>query len=154
MGELAKYFLFGFFLTSIPATTGALIANSQPPQTQVLAENVEVTQPPLASAELSEDGSPSPKVSQTPEPSPPEASPSQAPTPTPDVWPPADLEPLFTRFASEFSADQNMLEYIANCESHYNPLAINGDYVGMFQFGSLTWSQPRPYLTNQCRGIN
>lgn len=149
MKEIAKYFLLGFVLTVVPSTTGALIANGIKIQNQVLAENIEVIETPTPSP----TASPSPTVKPTPKPSPtPKATPTPSPTPsptpakptpTPDVWPPANLEPLFTRFATEFSTDQNLLEYIANCESHFNPLATNGPYLGMFQFGPVTWQKYR-----------
>lgn len=66
-------------------------------------------------------------------------TPTPIPTPTPDVWSPPDLEPLFSRYAGQYGVDQNVLERIANCESHFNPNARSGDYLGMFQFSTNTW---------------
>jgi soluble lytic murein transglycosylase-like protein len=42
-----------------------------------------------------------------------------------------------------YGVDKNVLERIANCESHFNSNAINGPYVGMFQFSPSTWSNYR-----------
>lgn len=65
------------------------------------------------------------------------------PTPTPDVWSPADMEPIFSRFAGQYGVDKNILERLANCESHFNPNAKNGDYLGLFQFSTNTWTNYR-----------
>jgi len=65
------------------------------------------------------------------------------PTSTPDVWSPAIYEPFFTQYANTYGVDKNVLERLANCESHSNPEAVSGDYVGMFQFGSVTWQKYR-----------
>ena len=77
------------------------------------------------------------------------AEPTSTPTPlvepreTPDVWSPPDQEPLFAKYAGQYSVDKNALERIANCESHFNPNAVNGIYVGMFQFAPGTWQSQR-----------
>lgn len=68
------------------------------------------------------------------------------PTPTPDVWSPPDMDPLFAQFAGQFGVDKNTLERIAVCESHFNPNAANGDYLGMFQFSTSTWQNYRSQL--------
>ena len=69
----------------------------------------------------------------------PTATPEPEPTSTPDVWSPPSLEPWFAQYAGQYGVDKNALERIANCESHFNPNASNGDYVGMFQFATQTW---------------
>jgi len=45
-----------------------------------------------------------------------------------------------------YGVDKNILERLANCESHFNPNAIMGDYVGMFQFSVNTWINYRNRL--------
>jgi hypothetical protein len=73
------------------------------------------------------------------------ASEGQAPRPTPDVWSPAELEPIFAQYAGQYGVDKNLLERIANCESHFNPNASGngGAYLGMFQFSASTWINNR-----------
>jgi len=61
------------------------------------------------------------------------------PTPTPDVWAPPAMESAFSSYAGQYGVDKNILERLANCESHFNPNAKNGIYLGMFQFSPNTW---------------
>lgn len=84
--------------------------------------------------------SPTPMQTQTPEPT---STVVPSPTATPDVWSPPDLEPIFARFAGQYGIDKNLIERIANCESHFNSNAKNGDYLGMFQFSTSTWINMR-----------
>ncbi len=58
----------------------------------------------------------------------------------------SDLESLFDKYSSEYSVDKNLLKKIANCESHFNSTSRNGDYGGMFQFSSGTWSGTRAQM--------
>jgi hypothetical protein len=133
----------------------------KPQSTQVLAQTFEVISEPteFPTPEPTITPSPSPTVKPTSTPSPtakatpkvivtPSPTPQVAvmPTATPDVWAPAHLEGWFSQYAGQFGVDKNVLERIANCESHFNPNARNGDYVGMFQFNSSTWSTYRTQL--------
>ena len=70
-------------------------------------------------------------------------TPTPIPTPTPDVWAPPELEGWFTQYAGSYGIDKNILERLANCESHFNVNSQNKDYLGMFQFSSSTWSNYR-----------
>lgn len=83
--------------------------------------------------------SPSPTPILTPKPTTEPASTPPVPTSTPDVWSPETMEPLFSSYAGQYGVDKNLLERIANCESHFNPGAVNGDYAGLFQFATNTW---------------
>lgn len=101
-----------------------------------------VSPTPIPTNTLSPSATPAPVITFTPTPMPiPTDTPE--PTPTPDVWSPPDMEPIFSRFAGQYGVDKNILERLANCESHFNPEARNGDYVGMFQFSTHTWSDIR-----------
>lgn len=86
----------------------------------------------------------------TPEPeddtSTPQAEPDPAPQETPDVWSPPDLEPIFARYAGQYGVDKNVLERLANCESHFDPDARNGNYLGLFQFSERTWMVNREQI--------
>lgn len=81
-------------------------------------------------------------------------NPSPSPTPTPesepteiqDYWSPPEMDPIFARFAGEYGVDKNTLERIAVCESHFNPNARNGPYLGMFQFSSRSWISARSQM--------
>lgn len=69
------------------------------------------------------------------------------PTPTmqPTFPPTTDLDTLFSRYSDLYHADKETLRKIAKCESGFNSQAVNGPYLGMFQFASQTW------LTNRGR---
>lgn len=98
---------------------------------------------------------PSPTPTSTPTPTPtntptptmtPTPTPTEIPTPTPTPLPvlaPSDIDSLFSRFAGEYSVDQDLLKRIARCESGFNSNAENGDYVGMFQFATSSWTGTR-----------
>lgn len=49
------------------------------------------------------------------------------------------IDGLFEKYSQEYKVDKQVLEKIAYCESHFNPQAINGPYLGMFQFMESTW---------------
>lgn len=73
---------------------------------------------------------------------------SLTPTPTPTTKPitaPTHLEPLFQKYAAQYGADSNLLKKIADCESHFNnnAIALDGLYVGMYQFSSSSWISMR-----------
>lgn len=131
----------------------------KPQSIQVLAQTIEVTPIPTATPIPTVESTFTPEPTSTPKPTPPITpkptvkptpnSTSQAvvvPTATPDVWSPPHLENWFSQYAGQFGVDKNTLERIANCESHFNPNAKNGDYVGMFQFNTSTWRTYRNQL--------
>jgi len=35
------------------------------------------------------------------------------------------------------------MRYIAICEAGFNPNAVNGPYIGLYQFGPITWQNIR-----------
>ncbi|RJQ38510.1 hypothetical protein C4559_01835 [Candidatus Microgenomates bacterium] len=85
---------------------------------------------------------PTPTATPTPTLTPaPTATPSPTFTPTP--LPPSGLDELFTKFASEYSIDKELLKRIANCESSLNPSAGTNKYAGLFQFAEPIWTQTR-----------
>ncbi len=56
------------------------------------------------------------------------------------------INALIERFGSQYGVDPNVLRYIAICESNFNPLAINGPYAGLYQFGPITWQNNRQLM--------
>jgi hypothetical protein len=73
----------------------------------------------------------------------PTATPTRKPTPTPTPKPtPVTSEKIngfIDKYSSQYSVDPNKLRHIALCESGFNSSAVNGQYVGLFQFNSTTW---------------
>lgn len=91
-----------------------------------------------------------PTPTQTPTPTPtsiPTPTPTQTPTPTPlPTLTSSDLEAFFSKYAGEYSVDKELLKRIAKCESSFNTNAENGDYQGMFQFSSSSWTTTRSQM--------
>jgi hypothetical protein len=46
-------------------------------------------------------------------------------------------------FAGQYAVSPHILRHIATCESGFNPSAIQGKYVGLFQFAANTWKNYR-----------
>lgn len=134
----------GLLVTGLPFSGLAITRSNL--QEEVLSNEIEMVVTPIP--ELYDLPQPSPTAEPTILPSPtvtpsPKPTVKPDPTSTPDVWSPAVYEPFFTQYANTYGVDKNVLERLANCESHYNPSAISGVYVGMFQFGPVTWQKYR-----------
>lgn len=111
--------------------------------TKVLGINISATNTPTISP------SPTPTNTPTPTPSPtPTLTPTPKPTPTPTMVIPAmessqTVYGFIDRFAAQYNVDPNVLRYIAVCESGFKSNAVNGPYIGLFQFGPTTWKGNR-----------
>lgn len=92
--------------------------------------------------EMFKEPSPTPTVTPTLTPTPIPSTPTPSPAPPPVVAP-ADLDPLFSKYSSEYGVDKELLKRIAQCESHMNSGAVNGDYGGMYQFATQSWISTR-----------
>lgn len=90
-----------------------------------------------------ETPSPTPTLIPTPTQTP---APTATPTPTPKPQPKfssEEIQGFMERFAGQYGVDVNILRHIAVCESGFNPQAVNGPYVGLFQFNSTSWKNNR-----------
>lgn len=144
-----RWFSLGMVLAGVPFWF-FLTSEVRGEDEQVLGEQVELIALPIATSLSTATPKPTLKAMASPTPTPvpsPTASveptPSPLPTPTPDVWSPNWLEPWFTQYAQTYGVDKNVLERLANCESHYDNDAVNGAYIGLFQFGPVTWQTYR-----------
>lgn len=65
--------------------------------------------------------------------------------PTPTIPPASSLEVngFIDRFSAQYGVDPNILRHIAICESGFASNAKNGPYIGLFQFGEITWKNIR-----------
>jgi soluble lytic murein transglycosylase-like protein len=108
------------------------------PKTQVLSEEIIVAPTEVPTPTPIETPSPTPSPSPTPIPT---KTPKPAPTPTP--VPPAEINAFIDRFSAQYGVDPNVMRHIAICESGFNPLAKRGAYVGLYQFGPITWQNLR-----------
>lgn len=81
-------------------------------------------------------------ISETPIPTP-TPKPTQTPTPTKIIILSSDLELLFGKYSNQQSINRDLFRKIAICESNLNYMAVNGDYVGLFQFSSYYWKSIR-----------
>jgi soluble lytic murein transglycosylase-like protein len=53
------------------------------------------------------------------------------------------LDDLFAQYGNEYGVDPEKLKKIAYCESHYDPAAASGPYLGMYQYLASTWTSTR-----------
>jgi hypothetical protein len=88
--------------------------------------------------------SPSPTESPTPI-STPTPIPTKTPTPIPTPSPVSseEVNGFIERFAGQYGVDPNVIRYIAICESGFRSNAEKAGYVGLFQFGPITWKNIR-----------
>ena len=73
-------------------------------------------------------------------------TPTTIPTPTSVLQPvatPQEINSFIERFAGQYGVDPNVLRHIATCESEFRANAVNGPYVGLYQFSSPTWNVNR-----------
>ena len=93
----------------------------------------------------------SPKPTLTPTATPtksptPTISPTKKPTPTAvpqPIFSSEEINGFINRFASQYGVSADVLRHIALCESGFNPLAEHLGYVGLYQFGGVTWKNIR-----------
>ena len=132
MGKDIKYLIIGSaLLLSLEAVYFHLIR----PRTLAVS-----TSSPAEISNPSPSPTPAPTLTATPTPVP-THTPKPVPTPTP--VPPAQINALIDRFSGQYAVDPNVMRHIAICESGFNPSAVNGSYVGLFQFGPITWKNIR-----------
>lgn len=86
--------------------------------------------------------SPTPELTKTPSPTP---VPTETPIPQP-VFSSEEIHGFIERFAGQYAVDPNVLRHLAVCESGFNPLAINLNYAGLFQFSPNTWTKYRQLM--------
>lgn len=65
------------------------------------------------------------------------------PTPTPVPVSSKEVNGFIDRFAGQYGVDPNVVRYVALCESGFNSSAVQGKYVGLFQFDTTTWKNIR-----------
>ena len=140
MKGLLKYFLLGFFATISYLIFLTYLNPSF--KKSVLSGNTEAT-PTSAPT-----NTPTPTTLPTPSPSPipsptPKPTPKLIPTPVPYTPGPSEIDNLISRFSGQYGVDANLLKSIAECESEYNPLAVNKNYAGLYQFNPATWISNR-----------
>ena len=134
MKSFLKYFFLLLLLIAIPGTIWVI---SEKESEKVLS----VASTPIES--------PSPTPTQTPTPTPvpsPTPSSTPVPSPTPPLPPPVspqEIHAFIERFSAQYGVDPNVLRHIAICESGFDPLSVNGAYVGLYQFGPITWKNNR-----------
>lgn len=140
MKGLLKYFLLGFLLTI--SYSIFLIYLNPSLKKSVLSGNTEAMPSPPPTNTPTPTNFPTP--SPTPNPSPtPKPTPKLSSTPPPFIPAPSEIDNLINRFSGQYGVDANLLKSIAQCESEYNPLAVNKNYVGLYQFNPATWINNR-----------
>jgi len=129
-------FLFGVVFAGAPSYY-FFSRKSHPP---VLADVVEAT-PTLFPTSTP---TPVPTLTPTPTNTPQPVRPSPTPTVIPVVlFTSQQINEFIDKFGAEYGVDPNILRHTALCESGFDPLAVNGSYVGLYQFGPITWGEYR-----------
>jgi hypothetical protein len=138
--ENKKYIVWGAIFILVPIILYAL---SPKPETKVLSETISVTPTPTP---LDSGQAETPTIVETPVPT---ATPSATLTPTPTKVPrpsPApsqEVNGTIDRFSAQYGVDPNVMRHLAICESGFNSSAVQGAYVGLYQFGAITWKNLR-----------
>lgn len=124
-------FIMGFVITFVPANIILASTGNKESEQKV----IEATSTPVPTD--SPTPSPTPTLKPTLKPTP---EPTETPTPVPVVtYSSQQINELIERFAGQYAVDPNIMRHIALCESGFNPLAKNGPYWGLYQFGEITW---------------
>lgn len=120
------------------------VINHKNKNAEVLSEATQFQSPtPLSTPTDSPSPTPEPTVNptDTPKPTP---TPTQTPTPVPQpTYSSEEINGFIERFAAQYSVDPNILRHIAVCESGFDPSAEKLSYVGLYQFGPVTWKNFR-----------
>ena len=107
-------------------------------KSKMLSEEVIVTATPTSTSAPTE--TPTPLPTSTPKPI---LTKKPSPVPTPSPASSEEVNALIDRFSLQYSVDSNFMRHIALCESEFNSNAKNGLYIGLFQFGPVTWQNIR-----------
>lgn len=110
-------------------------------KTYVLGEKEVNTPNPTQTPTQEPTPSPTPEITETPIPTP-TKSPSPTPIPQP-TFSSQQINEFIDRFAAQYTVSPDILRHIALCESGFNPLATKLTYVGLYQFGPITWKNVR-----------
>lgn len=137
-----KFIVIFLYSLLIAFIAGLLILPKINMEPQVLAD----TATPTPTQTSTPTPTPEPTETPTPKPKTPNPTPKATPTITPTPVSPLtsqQINELIERFGAQYNVDPNILRHIAICESGFNPLAVNGPYEGLYQFGSITWQNYR-----------
>lgn len=142
--KLGGYFLISLLSFGIGTVLLHSMALAQVPILQLTPTPAQPTVTPLPTHTPTPTATPTPLPTATPiPPTSTPVPPTNTPTPQPTIAVVSDLESLFTRFGDEYHVDRELLKKIARCESGFNSDAVNGPYVGMYQFMEQTWISNR-----------
>jgi len=136
-----KNFFFGMLLGGLMLSGGVAVWGRQ--EAKVLSVTVAL---PTSTPTFNPTPTPLPTPTPTPTKKP---TPKPTPTATPIPVPTAtsqEINGFIDRFSSQYGVDPNVLRHTAICESGFNPGATNGSYVGLFQFGPITWQKYRSLM--------
>lgn len=134
-----KYFVWGCLAILVPIV---LYVFAPRPKTRVLSETASLT--PTATSTPTEALTPTPTATPSATLTPTRIKAPKFPIPAPASS--QEINGMIERFAVQYSVDPNVMRHLAICESGFNSSAVNGVYVGLFQFGPVTWKNLRKEL--------
>jgi len=138
MRNYLKYFLFGFMIVFLLANLINFLFNKG--RRQILGQAVLPTIEPKLSPTptlflrlLATQAVPVPTPVLTPLDPLPTAKPATA----------QEINAFIEAYAQEYAVEVDVLRHVAICESGFKADAVNGDYLGLYQFASITWQKIR-----------
>lgn len=141
MKVLLAVFAGGFFIGILAVF---LLLNKSEGKGKVLSissVNIAATLPLRLTLTLTPTPSPIATPTSTPKP-----TPTKKPKPTAIPVPSAssqEINGFIDRFSAQYNVNPNILRHLAVCESGFRQLAVNGPYIGLYQFGPATWQNNR-----------
>ncbi len=141
MELIQKNLLVSLFIILLVSLLSIFISSDK--KTKVLSYFIDPTPTMIPKPTLTPTPTPSPTPTPTPTPIP---TPTSTPTPTPVPQPQfsqEEIHALIERFAGQYGVDPNVLRHLAVCESGFRQEAINGLYLGLFQYAKTTWKNIR-----------
>jgi hypothetical protein len=131
-----KYIVWGALSIIVPII---LYSFAPKQETKVLSETISLTPTPTETPTPTDTPTPTatPTASLTPTPTKVPKLPRPTPAPSMEVY------GMIERFSAQYSVDPNVMRHLAICESGFNSSAVNGAYIGLYQFGPVTWKNLR-----------
>jgi soluble lytic murein transglycosylase-like protein len=141
MKELAGSIIVSFILIGVLIIGGEIYAKVN--GGKVLSMSVAASLSPSPTVTATPTDTPTPTPTPTSDPT---STPSPKPKPTIVLPPPTssqEVNGFIERFAVQYGVSPHVLRHLAICESGFKSNAKNGPYIGLYQFGPITWKNNR-----------
>jgi len=142
--EGRKYLFLPILFISFLVTIYLLVNKQESGVLELGKENEETPAPtPVITLTPTPSIAPSPSPSLSPTPSSTTPTISHKPLPTTTPVSSEEVNGFIEKFSAQYGVNPNVVRYVAICESGFRSNAVQGIYVGLFQFGPTTWKNIR-----------